>query len=145
MIRRTYIGVNLLLLLSALLGTRICNFKFTCGNIIRSDIRKILIDEGSVDQFLNEADKACFWTEFSIYKKIFVMVQHPLYSEYDFKLPFFNEYELFRNRVTGQFLLSTDLFYQDYFPSRRVSYLGYHNPYMSACSNPFIRSAYDSV
>ncbi len=139
--RRVFIGINILAALGAVTGGQIQGFRTTCQQIIREDIKELLIHKRCIDQFMTEADRERFWDEFSMPKKLFVMIQHPFLHRYNIKLPFFSEYLMFRNRVTGQFLLSTNLFYQKYDKTREIKYMGYHNPYMLPCSNPFMRNS----
>lgn len=134
--RRAFIKTGIGVVGAATIGMLVPDFKAVARRMILEDIEELDIKEDSVDLFIGEAEKEGFWDEFSLPRKAFISIQHSL-SPLQIKLPYYNKYRLSRDQITGQFLLSTDLFYDVSGSGKGTSYLRFYNPYKSPCSNPF--------
>jgi hypothetical protein len=133
--RREFIWTGLAALGATAVGVLTLDFLQVCRAMVLEDIVPIRIRRDSVDQFIEEADKECFWERFTLPKRMYVIVQHGLLA-LGIRLPYFHKYLQTRDLVTGTFLMSTDLFFSN-FSNREINYISYHNPYKLSCSNPF--------
>jgi hypothetical protein len=133
--RREFVWAGLAALGATFVGLLTLDFLQVCRGMILQDISKLQIRTESVDTFIDEADRECFWERFTWPKRVFVVVQHAL-VQFGFRLPYFHKYLQTRDLVTGTFLMSTDMFFAPA-GNREINYIGYHNPYKVSCSNPF--------
>ena len=133
--RREFVWVGLVAFGTAILGLLTLDFQQVCRAMILEDIARLRIDTDSVDVFIDEAERECFWEKFTWKKRIFVTLQHGL-NTLGIKLPMYYKYLQARDLITGTFLMSTDMFFAGSHTTK-INYLGFHNPYKVSCSNPF--------
>ncbi len=143
MTRRSFLNIGIGSIIVSLWGKYFLSFKGVVREILLEDIHKLNLGAEEVELFMREADKESFWTQFGQTRRIFTCIQHLLYPL--IRLPYIEKYFEVRNAVTGQFLLSTTLFFRSYKPGREIEYIGFHNPYQRGCSNPFSRGTILSV
>lgn len=134
--RRTFIKVGIAITGLGLAGYLLPDFIASIKRILKTQTRNLKIDELAIDTFLSEANVAHFWDKFSRSKKILIIL-HVYAGFFRGLLPYRNKYLLYKNQITGQFLLSTDLFLNKMDIAKPVTYQGFYNPYKQPCYNPF--------
>jgi len=135
--RRKFIKVGIALsgigLLSYLM---LPNFRDAVKRILDDESKNLKIDAGAIAQFIHDASVELFWLKFSLSKKVLITI-HTYGGFLKGLLPYRNKYLLYRSQITGQFLLSTDLFLNKMDQTQPVTYQGFYNPYKQPCYNPF--------
>ena len=134
--RRSFIKIGIITNILVWSGLYVLDFKWAVKRMLLADIAQLHIEEKAVDRFLIEAEREMFWREFSFFKKLFISIQHAA-SSVGIRLPYYEKYIQYRNVITGHFLFSTDLFAGKHINGRKIKYLGFMNPYKTACTNPF--------
>lgn len=135
--RRVFIKIAMVTVAGATVGFFVFDFKRVVRMILAEDTEHLnLANSNSVEQFLQEAEREYFWSQFSATKRVFICGQHLLYR---LGIPFPYQYKYFQYRsvITGQFLLSTDLFLKGSSLKEPISYITFFNPYKRACASPF--------
>jgi hypothetical protein len=133
--RREFVWASFAALGATMVGLLTLDFQLVCRAMILEDIARLKIHGDSVDVFIEEADRECFWDKFTWPKRLFLVTQHALNS-FGIRLPYYHKYLQARDLITGTFLMSTDMFFAST-AHKQITYLGYHNPYKVSCSNPF--------
>lgn len=134
--RRKFIKVGIALGVLAFVTLIFPSFTQAIKKMLREDTEGLQIDGDSMDQFINDAHKEQFLATFSTIKKLLIVV-HTYFGFLGGILPYRNKYVQYRGQLTGQFLLSTDLFRNQMDTTKQVQYTGFYNPYRQPCSNPF--------
>lgn len=136
--RRKFIGVFVLAGFSfSFLGyLLIDNFRVIIRKMIRKDTLYISVKESMIDQFMADADKELFFNQFSAAKKILITL-HFKFNSISRLLPFYSKYYQYRSSITGQFLLSTNLFDSPEPDYQNIKYISFFNPVKLACSSKF--------
>ncbi len=134
--RRTFIKIGIVTNILVWTGLYVLDFRWAVKRMLLDDTATLKIDRKAIDKFIMEADHEQFWRQFSLPKKMFIAIHHAV-SIIGIKLPYHEKYVQYRNVITGQFLLSTDLFFSRYNRGKKIKYLGFMNPYKTGCSNPF--------
>jgi hypothetical protein len=109
------------------------SFRKIVYNILAEDLEKLKIQEGSIEQYIIDAEKEYFWG-YTRGQKEFIKAHY--YFPF-LPLPYAFKYRQFRANITGMYLLSTDFFLNKMDASKPVTYLSYYNPYKRPCTNPF--------
>lgn len=112
------------------------NFITIAKKILTKDTEKLNIDESVIDQFIADANKEFFFNQFSTAKKILITIHFKLNS-ISRLIPFHSKYYLYRSSITGQFLLSTNLFDNHEPDYKNIKYLFFFNPVKLACASKF--------
>jgi hypothetical protein len=134
--RRSFIRISSLAILAAIAGYFLLSFDKVVRRILVKDSEALDLGEDVIDRFIADAKKEYFWDKFSFSKKMFICVQHFLFS-LGLKVKYHHKYMQYRSMITGQFLLSTDFFLNKMDTKQKVTYIGFFNPYKTGCSNPF--------
>jgi hypothetical protein len=134
--RRKFVAVGSATLILLLIGVLLFDFRKTVRRMLARDSRQLGLGKDPIDLFMAEAESERYWRQFSVAKRALVNVQYAL-DGIGIHTPWYGKYLRYRNEITGRFLMSTDLFNQNYRQGMSVSYLGFHNPYKAPCSNPF--------
>lgn len=136
--RRKFIGLVVIagFSLSFLTYLTVDNFKSIIKKILMEDTRLLEISGDAIDQFIVEAERELFFQQFGQIKKWLIIIHFKL-SMISKILPFYNKYYQYRSAITGQFLLSTNLFNTKEFNKNKVKYYSFFNPVKMACSNKF--------
>lgn len=143
--RRTFIKVSI-----ALTGAGIISYLMLPGfidaikRILKEGSQGLKIDSLTIDQFIQDANTEQFWIKFSRSKKILIIL-HTYGSFLKNLLPYQNKYLLYKNQITGQFLLSTDFFLNKMDTAQPIAYLGFYNPYKQPCYHPFSVNYYHEM
>lgn len=116
-------------------------FKDAVKHILRAETNNLKLGNKAVDQFMIDADKELFWSKFSRSKQLMITL-HAYGSFLKSLLPYRNKYLLYKNQITGHFLLSTNLFLNKMDVTQPVTYHGFYNPYKHPCYNPFSANSY---
>lgn len=117
-------------------------FEETVRRILKSDLSKLIIEEGAIEKFISEIKEENPW-RFSDDKKYLIMGHYYLGSDF-LSLPYGAKNRQYRNYIVGTFLLSTDFFLNKMDSNKRIVYLGLYNPYKRPCGNPFSSMYYPS-
>ena len=139
MTRRNFILLSILGLIAiffALIG--IPTFNNTIEKILKKDLNFLKIQDGAISKFVKEADESGHWNTlyFDRNKKI-IVVLYTIFLNPIIKLPSQYKYTQLREKIVGEFLLSTDFFMNKMDESREIQYFSIYDPYKRPCSNPF--------
>jgi hypothetical protein len=137
--RRTFIKAGFTLI-SVGIGAYLVfpTFKNAINKMLTKETSNLLIQPGSINQFIMDAERERFWIRHSVEKKSFIIIH--TYSPDFLKnlIPYQKKYQFQKNQIIGQFLMSTDLFFNKTDLKQEVAYTEFYNPYKQACHNPFI-------
>lgn len=140
--RRTFIKTGLLLTGAGLVTWFLFpTFKDAVHKILKTEMSNLNVSSDTITRFIQDADREKFWIKFSVAKKILI-VAHTYSGFLRNVLPYRNKYLLYRNNITGQFLMSTDFFFNKMDTSKEVTYSGFYNPYKLPCYHPFSSNFY---
>ena len=114
------------------------DFDFIISRLIRQELNYMNIESDAIPRFVQDAANYKLWNKFfgNSYT-IFLIKLHYLIENPWLKLPGNLKYQDHKNQIIGEFLLSTNFFYQNPDSSQQIRYQGLYDPYLRPCSNPF--------
>ena len=120
------------------------NFEKIVMKMLVADLDGLKVREEDLHKFITEASQTNYWKKnaYTWKKKSFFILYHYLPKigwPYEFK------YYQIKARIVGEFLLSTDFFFNKMDRSKPVSYIGIYDPYHRPCQNPFSNLHYQSA
>lgn len=111
-------------------------FQEVVKKIILHTTSGLNLEENQIEIFLAEANTENYWSQFSVFKKEFIKA-HYLLENAVVTIPYFTKYLQYKNKILGQFLLSTDFFMNKMDSRKKINYIGFYNPYKLSCGSPF--------
>lgn len=135
--RRNFIkillGISLLVFLRSLF---FLDFDYVVKKIIAKATQKLKLDDRHIDLFIKEANAENYWNQFSFVKKVFITIHYILENRF-IRMPYAAKYVQYKDQIIGQFLLSTDFFFNKMDVNREINYHTFYNPYKAPCGVPF--------
>lgn len=121
------------------------NFDGFAKRIIKKDTASLKIAPEEFDKFFKDAAKTKLWNKMfpSAHKQL--LKWHYYINNGLFTLPYVANYNAYRSKIVGAFLLSTDFFHNKMDESKSVKYIALYDPYLIPCSNPFSSTFYPQV
>lgn len=120
------------------------NFLQVVKKMLLEDIFILKIEKNTIDRFISDAVDEQFFYQFSIMKKILIIAHYKL-GALSFLLPYNRKYYQYRGAITGQFLMSTNIFSRNRENSDQVLYIAYFNPFKRPCANVYSDIYYPNV
>lgn len=144
--RRKFIGTLVLagISISFLSYLFIDNFKNIVKKILEKDTEKLAVENSVIEQFIADAEKELYFNQFSTVKRIIIIIHFKLNS-ISRLIPLHSKYYQYRSAITGQFLLSTNLFDSHDPDYKNLKYIFFFNPYKLACSSKFSNLFYPTL
>lgn len=134
--RRRFMQGGIVAFILLCVAVLLFDFRTTVRRILKRDTKNLNLPDGTIGQFMTEADQEGYWKQFGLAKRVLICLQDGLLI-IGIHTPYYGKYLRYRNEITGRLLLSTDLFQQKFTSGQPVAYLGFHNPYKVPCANPF--------
>ena len=139
MTRRLFIILGLTFLGGSLLGLlAFPSFNSVLKSILQKDLKFLKIEPEEIQKFIDDADKKDFWKRnyYDSKKMLFIRIYYVLNNRL-ISIPYQFKYFQLKEKIVGEFLLSTSFFRNRMDESKPVKYMGLYNPYLMPCSNPF--------
>lgn len=137
--RRTFIGMGIFAAAGATAGTLIYkeSFESLVKKIIVKDTASLPIAPGELDRFLADASEQGIWDRIFPFSHKQLLKWHYYLDNRLFSLPYATNYTVYRSKVVGTFLLSTNFFKNKMDTDKPIRYEFLFDPYKYPCSNPF--------
>lgn len=119
-------------------------FEEVAKKIIKKATSELKVNDDQIDKFIKEAHEEHYWHQFSLLKKEFIKA-HYLLEDGIVHIPYSSKYRQYKNKIIGQFLLSTDFFLNKMDTHKKITYLSFYNPYKSSCGSPFSNLYYNNI
>lgn len=145
--RKTFIGLAAVAAVGAAAGGYVFFEKFddVARKIILKDTATLKIEKEELEKFFAAVKKNRTWdTLFSNAHKHLVK-WHYYVDNGLFELPYATNYKVYRSKIVGTFLLSTDFFRNKMNASLPVKYVALFDPYKQPCSSPFSNLYYPEM
>lgn len=113
------------------------HFEKIVKKIILTDTKDLSIPSSVYEDFFRDAKQQNLFNKYfpSSHQKL--IIAHFYYDRFLPFIPFAHSYKLYRSKIIGLFLLSTDYFINKMDLKKEVKYNNLYNPYKNYCSNPF--------
>ena len=142
--RRKFVKISIIILTGSLVVHYLIRFQNVVKRILLNDTMGKIKNKNNIDLFITDATNEGYWNTFSTSKKLFISA-HYFFELIGIRLPMSEKYQQARNKITGQFLLSTNLFKgSQMWDNKEIKYISFYNPYKQACSNPFSSIFFDA-
>ncbi len=119
-------------------------FEYVVLRILKKDLKRLNISDQMFELFVTEAKKNGYFSSFNFQKKWLIRIYDSL-AVNGSSLPYSGRYREYRSQLVGDFLLSTDFFLNDMDEDREIEYIGFYDPYLRPCSNPFSNLFYSGL
>lgn len=140
--RRRFIQVAIIGGVAAAAGAyMVMAFRSAVHKMIADDTSGLKLPQDSIKQFLDDAEKEQWLQRYGFAKRALIGL-HTFTGGLLGLLPYRGKYLQYRGEIVGQFLHSTDYFYNRMDNSLEITYTGFFNPYKVACANPFSSALY---
>lgn len=145
--RKTFIGLAAVVAAGAAAGGYIFfeNFEDLARKIIRKDTASLKIDPAEMDKFFKAVKDAGTWDKVFTNAHKQLVKWHYRIDNGLFDLPYATNYKVYRSKIVGTFLLSTDFFTNKMDTSKPVRFTTLFDPYKRPCSSPFSNLYYPEV
>lgn len=111
-------------------------FAHLAKEMILKDTATLNIPKEVYNRFFTEVDERNAWGIFSSAQQVLIRC-HYYGNNSIFRLPYYSYYEIYRSKIIGTFLLSTDFFVNKMDESKTLTYISFFDPYRRSCGNPF--------
>jgi len=137
--RRGFIGLAIFAAAGATAGGLIYKERFEglAKKIILKDTASLKIAPEEIDKFFTDASRDGLWDKLFPFSHKQLLKWHYHLDNGLFKLPYATNYNVYRSKIVGTFLLSTNFFKNKMDPNKPVKYEYLFDPYKYPCSNPF--------
>jgi hypothetical protein len=112
--------------------------------ILKKDLKSLNIRDELFNRFIKEASENGYFSSYNIQKKWLIRIYERLAVNGSF-LPYASRYRDYRSQLVGDFLMSTDFFLNEMDEDREIQYIGFYDPYLRPCSNPFSNLFYSGL
>ncbi len=144
--RRRFIRISILSLIGAVAASIIAfyNFESFVFRMLKRDLKTLNVEEQDLKRFIADARKTNYWKKNSIdsKKRAFLLL---FYFIPNIGLPYQFKFAQIKGRIVGTFLLSTDFFLNKMDESKKIKYIGFYDPYLRPCMNPFSNLYYNDL
>jgi len=120
-------------------------FEMLMRKIIIKDTASLKVDLQEIDKFFADTSKYKVWNNLFPFANQQVIRWHYYVDNPLFSLPYSSNYKLYRSKIVGLFLLSSDFFVNKMDVNKPITYRSLYDPYISPCSNPFSNLFYPGV
>lgn len=144
--RRRFIRISILSIIGAAAATVIAfyNFDSFVLRMLKKDLKTLNVEEQDLKRFITDANNNHYWKKNAIdsKKRAFLFV---FYFIPNIGLPYQFKFAQIKGRIVGTFLLSTDFFMNKMDESKKLKYVGFYDPYLRPCQNPFSNLYYNDL
>jgi hypothetical protein len=140
--RRRFIQITIVGGFAAAVGAyMMLAFRSAVRRMIAADTAGLKIEEGSIDRFIADAEQEFWLQRYGLAKRALIGLHTHTRGMLGL-LPFKGKYLQYRSEIVGQFMLSTDYFYNKMDDNIQVNYAAFFNPHKGPCANPFSSAIY---
>jgi hypothetical protein len=111
-------------------------FEYVIRRIIKNDLKALAISDDIIQSFIQDAKSNGYFRQMDRRKKWLIRIYDRLPVNW-ISFPYEGKYKEYRSLIIADFLMSTDFFMNKMNPDKEIKYIGFYDPYMRPCSNPF--------
>ena len=135
--RRRFILTSLLVIAGLVLSVfAFIPFDYVIRRIIKNDLSTLSISDDILDAFIQDAKSNGYFRKMDRRKKWLIRIYDRLPLNW-ITFPYEGKYTEYRSQLIADFLMSTDFFINKMNPDKEITYIGFYDPYIRPCSNPF--------
>jgi len=142
--RRKFIGLAFIVIVGILVVFfAVLPFKYIAKRILKKDLEQLKINDEIFDKFISDALANKYFSGYSLRKKWLIRIYDAI--QFSGSLPYAMQYREYRSQLVADFLMSTDFFTNGMDESMEIGYIGFYDPYLRPCSNPFSNLFYSRL